>query len=80
MGRGRGVSHGGGRGETQGKGGMKETSRKEQERAEAAGAAETDAGAAEDTGTMEKGQRQESRAEKGPDCRWVKRWRGTQRE
>ena len=41
------MSHGGGRGDVQGKGGVKETSRKEQERVEAAGAAETDAGAAE---------------------------------
>ena len=44
------MNQGGGRGETQGKGGVKDGSRKEQERAEAAGAAETDAGAAENSG------------------------------
>ena len=50
MGRGRGVSHGGGRGEAQGKGGPKETSKRDPERTEAAGGAETDAGAAENDG------------------------------
>ena len=42
MGRGQGVSHGGGRGEAQGKGGPKETSKSDPERKEAAGAAEND--------------------------------------